>query len=286
LNYLKKPAWLKVKLPSHINYFQVAEILKRQGLHTICQSARCPNIGECWERRTATFLILGNICTRNCRFCAVEKGKPRPLDEQEPEAVLQAVKEMQLRYVVITSVTRDDLPDGGAHVFARTTQLIKAHFPETKVEVLVPDFKGEEAPLRQVLKAGPDVLNHNLETTVNIYSKINRPTANYYRSLAVIKKAKSYGALTKSGLMVGLGESYDDLKQALTDLRKNDCDLLTIGQYLQPTAAHAPVVRYYTPEEFTELRQLALELGFKEAVAGPLVRSSYFADHLYDSARS
>lgn len=286
MNYLKKPAWLKVKLPSHINYFQVAEILKRQGLHTICQSARCPNIGECWERRTATFLILGNICTRNCRFCAVEKGKPRPLDEQEPEAVLQAVKEMQLRYVVITSVTRDDLPDGGAHVFARTTQLIKAHFPETKVEVLVPDFKGEEAPLRQVLKAGPDVLNHNLETTVNIYSKINRPTANYYRSLAVIKKAKSYGALTKSGLMVGLGESYDDLKQALTDLRKNDCDLLTIGQYLQPTAAHAPVVRYYTPEEFTELRQLALELGFKEAVAGPLVRSSYFADHLYDSARS
>jgi lipoic acid synthetase len=286
LNYLKKPAWLKVKLPSHTNYFQVAEILKRQGLHTICQSARCPNIGECWERRTATFLILGNICTRNCRFCAVEKGKPRPLDEQEPEAVLQAVKEMQLRYVVITSVTRDDLPDGGAHVFARTTQLIKAHFPETKVEVLVPDFKGEEAPLRQVLKAGPDVLNHNLETTVNIYSKINRPTANYYRSLAVIKKAKSYGALTKSGLMVGLGESYDDLKQALTDLRKNDCDLLTIGQYLQPTAAHAPVVRYYTPEEFTELRQLALELGFKEAVAGPLVRSSYFADHLYDSARS
>lgn len=286
MNYLKKPAWLKVKLPSHTNYFQVAEILKRQGLHTICQSARCPNIGECWERRTATFLILGNICTRNCRFCAVEKGKPRPLDEQEPEAVLQAVKEMQLRYVVITSVTRDDLPDGGAHVFARTTQLIKAHFPETKVEVLVPDFKGEEAPLRQVLKAGPDVLNHNLETTVNIYSKINRPTANYYRSLAVIKKAKSYGALTKSGLMVGLGESYDDLKQALTDLRKNDCDLLTIGQYLQPTAAHAPVVRYYTPEEFTELRQLALELGFKEAVAGPLVRSSYFADHLYDSARS
>ncbi|MBC7362112.1 MAG: lipoyl synthase [Candidatus Aminicenantes bacterium] len=286
MNHQKKPAWLKVKLPSHSNYFQVAELLKRQGLYTICQSARCPNIGECWERRTATFLILGNICTRNCGFCAVNKGKPLPLDEQEPERVLQAVREMQLRYVVITSVTRDDLPDGGAHIFARTTRLIKEHFPETRVEILIPDFKGEEEPLRQVLEAGPDVLNHNLETTVNIYPKINRPPANYYRSLGVIKTAKNYGAVTKSGLMVGLGETYDDLKQALTDLRENGCDLLTIGQYLQPTPRQAPVVRYYTPEEFAELRELALELGFKEAVAGPLVRSSYFADRLYDSTRS
>jgi lipoic acid synthetase len=283
LDHLKKPAWLKVKLPSHSNYFQVAEILKRQGLHTICQSARCPNIGECWERKTATFLILGNICTRNCGFCAVDKGKPLPVNEAEPEAVLQAVKEMQLRYVVITSVTRDDLPDGGARIFARTTRLIKEHFPETKVEVLIPDFKGEEEPLKSVLEAGPDVLNHNLETTLNIYPKINRPTGNYFRSLSVIKKAKSYGAVTKSGLMVGLGETFDDLKQALTDLRENSCDLLTIGQYLQPTAEHASVDRYYTPEEFAELRSLAIRLGFKEAVAGPLVRSSYFADYLYDS---
>ena len=286
MHHLRKPAWLKVKLPSHSNYFQVAEILKRHGLHTICQSARCPNIGECWERRTATFLILGNICTRNCGFCAVDKGKPLPVNEAEPEAVLQAVKEMALRYAVITSVTRDDLPDGGAHIFARATQLIKQHFPETKVEVLIPDFKGEEEPLRLVLEARPEVLNHNLETTLNIYPKINRPAANYFRSLAVIKKAKTYGAVTKSGLMVGLGETFDDLKQALDHLRENGCDLLTIGQYLQPTAEHAPVDRYYTPEEFAELRNLAILAGFKEAVAGPLVRSSYFADYLYDSSRS
>jgi lipoic acid synthetase len=286
LNYLKKPDWLKVKLPSHSNYFQVHQLLKKEGLHTICESAHCPNIGECWERKTATFLILGDVCTRNCAFCAVKKGKPLPVNEEEPEAVFRAVKEMQLRYVVITSVTRDDLLDGGAGIFAQTIKLIKKNIPDVRVEVLIPDFQGKEEPLLQVLKAGPDVLNHNLETTVNIYPKINRPEANYYRSLNLLQRASQFGAITKSGLMVGLGEKDEDLKLALRDLRESGCKLLTIGQYLQPSPRHAPVVRYYTPEEFIKWRQFSLELGFKEVVAGPLVRSSYFADQLFNSIRS
>jgi len=286
LNYLKKPDWLKVKLPSHSNYFQVHQLLKKEGLHTICESAHCPNIGECWERKTATFLILGDVCTRNCAFCAVKKGKPLAVNEEEPEAVFRAVKEMQLRYVVITSVTRDDLLDGGAGIFAQTIKLIKKNIPDVRVEVLIPDFQGKEEPLLQVLKAGPDVLNHNLETTVNIYPKINRPEANYYRSLNLLQRASQFGAITKSGLMVGLGEKDEDLKLALRDLRESGCKLLTIGQYLQPSPRHAPVVRYYTPEEFIKWRQFSLELGFKEVVAGPLVRSSYFADQLFNSIRS
>ncbi|MCI4444437.1 MAG: lipoyl synthase [Candidatus Aminicenantes bacterium] len=286
MNYLKKPDWLKVKLPSHSNYFQVHQLLKKEGLHTICESAHCPNIGECWERKTATFLILGDVCTRNCAFCAVKKGKPLPVNEEEPEAVFRAVKEMQLRYVVITSVTRDDLLDGGAGIFAQTIKLIKKNIPDVRVEVLIPDFQGKEEPLLQVLKAGPDVLNHNLETTVNIYPKINRPEANYYRSLNLLQRASQFGAITKSGLMVGLGEKDEDLKLALRDLRESGCKLLTIGQYLQPSPRHAPVVRYYTPEEFIKWRQFSLELGFKEVVAGPLVRSSYFADQLFNSIRS
>lgn len=283
MNYQKKPYWLKSKLPSHSACFQVAELLKSQKLHTICESARCPNLGECWQRRTATFLILGNICTRNCGFCAVPKGKPQPLDEHEPEAVLEAVKVMGLKYVVITSVTRDDLPDGGADIFARTTRLIKDYNPEIRVEVLIPDFQGKREPLYQVLSSGPDILNHNLETVEKIYPLINRPLSNYRRSLQVIRMAKDYGATTKSGLMVGLGETLDQLKQAMTDLREHGCDLLTIGQYLQPSLKHRPVDRYYTPEEFEHLRQMALELGFLEVVSGPLVRSSYLADRLYRS---
>jgi len=286
LDHLKKPDWLKVKLPSSQACFEVSQLLKKQGLNTICQSARCPNLGQCWEKKTATFLILGNICTRNCGFCAVRKGQPLPVNEHEPEALLQAVKEMALRYVVVTSVTRDDLPDGGASLFARVIYLIKENFPDTKVEVLIPDFKGEEEPLRQVLEAGPDVLNHNLETTLNIYPLINRPAANYYRSLRVLSRAKAYGAVTKSGLMLGLGESSDDLKQALTDLRESGCDLLTMGQYLQPSRRQVPITRFYTPEEFSGWQEFALSLGFKQVVAGPLVRSSYQAKSLYESLRS
>jgi len=286
LDHFRKPDWLKARLPSQSTYFQVAGLLKKGRLHTICESGRCPNIGECWARKTATFLILGNICTRNCAFCAVDKGQPKPLDQTEPEQVLAAVEAMGLRYVVITSVTRDDLPDGGAEVFYRTIKLIKDNYPQIKVEVLVPDFKGEEGPLLKVLAARPEVISHNLETTANLYPEINRPVNNYYRSLGLLKLAHEHGALTKSGLMVGLGESLTDLKQAFLDLRQNGCELLTIGQYLQPTRQHAPVRRYCSPQEFEELRQLALELGFKEVASGPLVRSSYFADKLYETGRS
>lgn len=286
MDHFRKPDWLKARLPSQSTYFQVAGLLKKGRLHTICESGRCPNIGECWARKTATFLILGNICTRNCAFCAVDKGQPKPLDQTEPEQVLAAVEAMGLRYVVITSVTRDDLPDGGAEVFYRTIKLIKDNYPQIKVEVLVPDFKGEEGPLLKVLAARPEVISHNLETTANLYPEINRPVNNYYRSLGLLKLAHEHGALTKSGLMVGLGESLTDLKQAFLDLRQNGCELLTIGQYLQPTRQHAPVRRYCSPQEFEELRQLALELGFKEVASGPLVRSSYFADKLYEAGRS
>jgi len=286
LDHFRKPDWLKARLPSQSTYFQVAGLLKKGRLHTICESGRCPNIGECWARKTATFLILGNICTRNCAFCAVDKGRPKPLDQTEPDQVLAAVETMGLRYVVITSVTRDDLPDGGAEVFYRTIKLIKDNYPQIKVEVLIPDFKGEEGPLLKVLAARPEVISHNLETTANLYPEINRPVNNYYRSLGLLKLAHEHGALTKSGLMVGLGESLTDLKQAFLDLRQNGCELLTIGQYLQPTRQHAPVRRYCSPQEFEELRQLALELGFKEVASGPLVRSSYFADKLYEAGRS
>ncbi len=286
MDHFRKPDWLKARLPSQSTYFQVAGLLKKGRLHTICESGRCPNIGECWARKTATFLILGNICTRNCAFCAVDKGRPKPLDQTEPEQVLAAVEAMGLRYVVITSVTRDDLPDGGAEVFYRTIKLIKDNYPQIKVEVLVPDFKGEEGPLLKVLAARPEIISHNLETTANLYPEINRPVNNYYRSLGLLKLAHEHGALTKSGLMVGLGESLTDLKQAFLDLRENGCELLTIGQYLQPTRQHAPVRRYCSPQEFEELRQLALELGFKEVASGPLVRSSYFADKLYEAGRS
>ena len=286
MHHIRKPDWLKARLPSLADYFQVAGLLKKSGLHTICESGRCPNIGECWDRKTATFLILGNVCTRNCAFCAVDKGQPQPLDETEPEQVLAAIEAMGLHYVVITSVTRDDLPDGGAEVFFRTIRLIKDSWPQTKVEVLIPDFKGEISPLMKVIEAQPEVLSHNLETTATIYPEINRSASNYYRSLKLLRQAKELGAVTKSGLMVGLGETLADLKQALVDLRQNHCDLLTLGQYLQPTRHHAPVRRYYTPEEFEELRQLALDLGFKEVASGPLVRSSYFADRLYETSRS
>ena len=286
MNHLKKPDWLKVRLPSGGTYFQVSELLRRRGLNTICQSARCPNIGECWGRRTATFLILGNVCTRNCGFCAVTKGRPMPPDEREPEAVLEAIREMGLRYAVITSVTRDDLPDGGATHFVRTIRLIKENCPETGVEVLIPDFRGDESALLRVLDAGPDILNHNLETTLELYPRLNRQRDNYFRSLRLLKRASEFGATTKSGLMVGLGETADDLKRALHDLREAGCELLTLGQYLQPGPDQVPVDRYYSPEEFAGWRHLALEIGFRRVVAGPLVRSSYLAESLYQSGRS
>jgi lipoic acid synthetase len=274
-----------VRLPSHGEYFRVAGVVRAGGLHTICESARCPNIGECWERRTATFLILGDVCTRNCGFCAVAKGTPLPPDPGEPARVAEAAVRLGLRYAVITSVTRDDLADGGAAHFAAVIRAVREARPGTRVEALIPDFGGDEAALGAVLDASPDVLNHNLETTESLYPAIRRPRGNYGRSLGVLAAAKARGARTKSGLMIGLGESEPDILRTFADLRRAGCDLLTVGQYLQPTAAHPPVVRYYTPEEFEALAAEARRAGFREVVAGPLVRSSYEAGRLFDAVR-
>lgn len=279
----QKPDWLKVRLPSEGEFFRVSDLVRSKGLHTICRSARCPNIGHCWERKTATFLILGDTCTRDCGFCAVAKGRPESPDAGEPERVAEAVSSLGLRYAVVTSVTRDDLADGGAGHFARTIRAIRQASPETRVEALVPDFGGDEAALETVLAAGPDVLNHNLETVEALYPKIRRPAEAYRRSLGVLAAAKKNGARTKSGLMVGLGERPEAVSLTLADLRRSGCDLLTIGQYLRPTAAHPAVERYYTPGEFAALREEALGLGFEEVVSGPLVRSSFEAERLYET---
>ena len=280
-----KPAWLKVRLPSGPDYFLVAGLVRKHALHTICQSARCPNAGECWSARTATFLLLGDVCTRACAFCAVSKGRPGPLDAAEPDRVAEAAATLGLRYVVITSVTRDDLADGGAAHFARTIAAVRARSPETRVEALVPDFGGDPASLDAVLAAEPDVLNHNLETVEGLYPLIRRPAGNYRRSLAVLERAHRAGATTKSGLMVGLGETAAEVRRALSDLRAAGCDLLTIGQYLRPAADCAPVDRFYTPEEFEALEREARAAGFADVAAGPLVRSSYRAGELYRAAR-
>jgi lipoic acid synthetase len=282
----QKPAWLKVRLPSHGDFFRVADILKTGGVHTICQSARCPNIGECWERRTATFLILGDTCTRRCGFCAVTKGTPIPPDPEEPSHVAEAVASLGLAHAVVTSVTRDDLPDGGAAHFAAVIRAVRAKSPGTRIEALIPDFEGDAAALETVLAARPDVLNHNLETTESLYPAIRRPRENYRRSLGVLAAAKVRGAMTKSGLMIGLGECEADILRTFDDLRQVRCDLLTIGQYLQPTAAHPPVARYYAPDEFEAWATAARRVGFLEVVSGPLVRSSYEAGRLYETVRN
>ncbi len=280
---IKKPYWLKVKFPSDQNFFYVSNIIKKGKLNTICQSARCPNVAECWSRKTATFLILGEICTRRCAFCAVEKGVPLLPSPNEPAQVADAVSLLDLRYAVVTSVTRDDLSDGGASLFAATIRAIKKKTPGIKVEVLIPDFKGDEKALKTVIRARPDILNHNLETTEHLYPQIKRASQNYERSLKVLEKAKEMGALTKSGLMVGLGEKEEEIVQSLSDLRRVSCDLLTIGQYLQPSKTHAPVRKYYSPREFKHLKRTALCLGFRDVESGPLVRSSYKAHKMYNS---
>ncbi|NIN93366.1 lipoyl synthase [bacterium] len=248
----------------------------------MCQSAKCPNVAECWSQKTATFLILGEICTRGCAFCAVEKGSPSPPPQDEPEHVAEAVSLLGLRYAVITSVTRDDLSDGGASLFAATINAIKERTPEIKVEVLIPDFRGDDKALEQVCRAQPDILNHNMETTERLYPQINRPRENYYRSLEVLKKAKDMGAVTKSGLMIGLGEKKEEIVRTFSNLREAFCDLLTIGQYLQPSKTHTPVRKYYSPLEFEHLKKIALDFGFWEVESGPLVRSSYKAHKMYN----
>jgi lipoic acid synthetase len=274
----RKPDWLKRRLPTSETFSQVREIIEAGQLHTVCQEAKCPNIWECYSHRTATFLIMGERCTRNCRFCAVIPGAPEPLDPQEPERVAEAVERMGLKYVVVTSVTRDDLPDGGASHFAATIQAIRRRVPPAEVEVLIPDFQGDRASLETVLAARPEVLNHNIETVPRLYPQV-RPQADHHRSLELLARAARFTPVlpVKSGLMLGLGERPAEIRQTLADLRATGCRILTLGQYLQPTPQHLPVEAYVTPEEFEAWRKVALELGFSEVASAPFVRSSYHA---------
>lgn len=276
------PAWFKKKLPDPGPMKNMETLLEGLNLHTICESAHCPNMGECFARKTATFLILGEVCTRQCTFCAVKKGIPEDLDESEPQHLVEAVKKLGLRYVVITSVTRDDLMDGGAFHFAETIRLLHEQAGGVLVEVLVPDFSGSTEALRQVVLAAPEVLNHNLETVPRLYSKV-RPIAEYERSLRLLREVKQMDPtiVTKSGLMLGLGEKREEVIQVMKDLRKADCDLLTIGQYLRPSTKHHPVVSFVSPEEFSKYEQIGRDLGFAEVAFAPLVRSSYKAAELY-----
>jgi lipoic acid synthetase len=273
---MRKPHWLKVKLPGGEEFGTVRALVEHHRLHTVCQSARCPNIGECWAHRTATFMLMGNVCTRACTFCAVDHGAPLPVDPDEPRRVAEAVALLGLNYAVITSVTRDDLPDGGAGCFAATIAAVRARRPHCRVEVLIPDFGGDPKALAVVLAAQPDVLNHNLETVPRLYPVV-RPQADYHRSLQLLARAAEAGVLTKSGLMVGLGETMDEVLTTMEELRGVGCRMLTLGQYLQPSSAHLPVDRFVTPHEFAQLREAGLAMGFSHVEAGPLVRSSYHA---------
>ena len=274
----RRPEWLKARLPGGPNFHELKVLTNRLRLHTVCESARCPNLGECWEQRTATFMILGDVCTRRCGFCAVPKGLPLPLDYEEPERVAQAVANLGLLYVVITSVNRDDRRDGGAELFALTIQAIRRARPECRVEVLIPDFQGSLEALETVVAARPDVLNHNIETAPRLYGRV-RPGASYERSLQLIAAARKRDSAmaTKSGMMVGLGEEWEEILATMKDLVDHGCQILTVGQYLRPSPDHLPISRYYTPEEFGKLQREGERLGFLHVESGPLVRSSYHA---------
>lgn len=274
----ERPSWIKVKVPQGANYEHVKALVQGLTLHTVCQEARCPNLGECWNQRTATFMLLGDTCTRRCGFCAVKTGRPAPVDEEEPERVARAVQHLQLRYAVITSVNRDDQKDGGAHIFAETVRRIRQYVPSCRVEVLIPDFKGDAEALRMVLEACPDVLNHNVETVPRLFPYVQRQNQ-YGRTLELFRRSKAWAPdiPTKSGFMVGLGEEMEECLALMRDLRAVGVDILTIGQYLRPSLHHLPIVRYYTPEEFAYLRREGFMLGFAHVEAGPFVRSSYHA---------
>jgi lipoic acid synthetase len=279
-----KPDWLKVRAPGSENYLRLKALMRTLGLHTVCEEANCPNIGECWNHGTATFMILGDTCTRSCGYCNVTHGTPKPPDVQEPGKVASAIHAMELAYVVITSVDRDDLPDCGASHFAQTIAETRRRIASCRIEVLIPDFKGEESSLRVVLDAAPDVLNHNIETVPRLY-RTARPGGRYDRALQVLDRSRTYapGIPTKSGLMVGLGEEWTEVVDTLRDLRSAGCQIVTIGQYLRPSLANLPLVRYYAPAEFAELKQLALDMGFGHVESGPLVRSSYHAHEQVES---
>ena len=277
----RRPSWIKVRQihDTNDNYHFLKGLMRTQELHTVCEEARCPNIGECWGARTATFLIMGDICTRSCRFCDVKTGRPLPLDWEEPERVAQAVQAMNLKHVVITSVNRDERKDGGAPIFAACINRIREVQPGCSIEVLIPDFKGSRDALKIVMDARPEILNHNVETVRRLFRAI-QPQDRYEWAQATLTNAKALepDVLTKSGIMVGLGETWDELLETMQDLQSWGVDILTIGQYLQPTKQHHPIERYYTPEEFAQLKQLGLAMGFKWVESGPLVRSSYHAD--------
>jgi len=283
-----RPSWLRVKYFGGENYQELKRIMRTLDLHTVCESARCPNMGECWEHRTATFMILGNICTRACGFCAVPSGKPLgPPEEDEPERVAEAVERMGLRYAVVTSVNRDDQRDGGAGIFARTIEKIRERVPGCRVEVLIPDFRGDWSALETVMAARPDVLNHNMETVPRLYRQV-RKGAVYERSLELLRRAGEMapGTPTKTGMMLGLGEGREEVLGAMRDIVKQGTHILTLGQYMQPTKEHLPIERYLHPDEFAEFKRLGEEMGFKHVEAGPLVRSSYHAFEQEESARS
>ncbi len=273
----RRPEWIRAKLPYGENYTKLLHIMRGKELHTVCEEARCPNLGECWGRGTATFMILGDVCTRSCGFCAVKTGRPTVLDTDEPRRVADAVASMKLRHVVITSVNRDELNDGGASIFAETIRQIRIRDPKCRIEVLIPDFKGDKLAMDIVVDAGPDILNHNIETVPRLYSVV-RPQAKYERSLEVLKYFKEHGLVTKTGVMVGIGEKPEEIIEVMKDMRKSDVDILTVGQYLQPTKEHLPIDRYVTPDEFEMYRKNGLKMGLKYVESGPLVRSSYHAD--------
>jgi lipoic acid synthetase len=283
----RKPAWFKRPAPGGPRYRELRGLIESQGLHTVCQEAACPNIGECWERGTATFMILGDTCTRRCGFCNVKTGKPREVDPLEPLRVAQSIKRLGLRHAVITSVDRDDLPDYGASAFVGVIRSVRRQAPRCKVEVLTPDFRGEEMPLARVIAERPDVFNHNVETVPRLYP-LARRGSEFLRSSRVLRNAKEMGGaevVTKSGLMTGLGETKEELLEAFATLRDHHVQVLTVGQYLRPTRDHLPVVRYWHPDEFAELEREAYAMGFESVAAGPLVRSSYHAEQILEQAR-
>ena len=279
------PSWLKVKAPGGPNYLDLRNRFRDNGLHTVCEEAHCPNIGDCWDRRTATFMILGDICTRACTYCAVKTGMPVTLDLEEPVRLAETVERMDLKYAVITSVNRDELADGGAFIFAQCILQIRKRLPNCKIEVLIPDFCGNWDALSKIVDAAPDTLNHNIETVSRVFPRV-RPKGDYDQSLELLFRARELAphSVTKSGMMVGLGETWNEIIETMRDLRSVDCDLLTIGQYLRPSEKHVPLSRWYTPDEFDELRQEGEAMGFRHVASGPLVRSSYHADEQHEAA--
>ena len=274
----RKPSWLKVKAPGGPKYLRLKHLMRELNLHTVCEEAHCPNVGECWDHGTATFMILGDVCTRNCAYCAVAHGRPPRYDIDEPVRVADAIGEMQLRHAVITSVDRDDLPDFGAYIFAETIRQIKQRLPDCSVEVLVPDFQGNEDSIRTVLEAGPDIYNHNTETVPRLYKRC-RPGGRYERVMQIFRTSKRIAPHipTKTGIILGMGETLEEVELVMRDLRAVDVDILTLGQYLRPSADHIPIDRYVTPEEFRQMREIGMNMGFKHVESGPLVRSSYHA---------